>query len=423
MARLTTSPALFAMGVVALLCCPSMRGNTLIVGKAGTPCPDPAYNTIAGAINAAQPGDTIQICPAVYAEQLLITKPLTLQGISQQGVDRVLIQPATLTDTVLPAPGGDLGFMAVISVVNTSGVSLINLAIDAENNTVAGCTPGIAGIHFYNASGVVDGDAVFGTRLNSQITCTVLFPGNGAGVQADESSTSPYQITVQNTSIHDFGRNGVLVIGAGETAYVNDNSIDGIGPSTGVNQFGIFLALGANGQITGNTITQGNCGSIPFAACLNQRSEGVVLRSAGNDVYIASNVISNVQSGIFVNGAIAPRVTSNIINNVDVLSGIQIQTSVRGVYWANHISHILFPIGCGLSDIAGTGSSGNQFDGNWVNDAYCGIGFLAGDQVGRDNTFLNTLYATLELDDYMPSTSTPLPLPIEPGGGYAGENK
>ncbi len=418
MSRLT-SPALLAMAFVALVCCP-LRGNTLVVGKAGTPCPDPAYNTISGAINAAQPGDTIQICPALYPEQLLITKPLTLQGITQQGVGRVMIQPATLTDTVLPAPIGDLGFMAVISVVNTSGVSLVNLAIDAENNTVAGCTPGIAGIHFYNASGVVDSDAVFGTRLTNQVSCTVLFPGNGAGVQADESDTSPHQITVQNTSIHDFGRNGVLVIGAGETAFVSNNSIDGIGPSTGVNQFGIFLALGATGQITGNTITQGNCGSIPPAACLNQRSEGVVLRSAGNDVYIAANVISNVQSGIFVNGAIRPHVQSNIINNVDILNGVNIQGSVSGVYWANHISHILFPTGCGLADIAGTGSSGNQFSDNSVNDGYCGIGFLSGDQVGRDNIFLNILYETLELDDY---TTTPLPPPTEPGGGYAGEIK
>jgi hypothetical protein len=412
MSRLPTRSAWFGMALVALLCCPSMRGNTLIVGKPGTPCPNPTYNTITAAINAALPGDTIQICPSLYPEQLLITKPVTLQGISQQGVGRVLIQPATFTDTVLPAPIGDLGFMAVISVVNTSGVSILNLAIDASRNLVAGCTPGIAGIHFYNASGVVDSDAVSGTRLSSQVSCTALFPGNGAGVQSDESDASPYQITVQNTSIHDFGRNGILVNGAGETAYINNNSIQGIGPSTGVNQFGVFLALGAKGQVIGNTITQGNCGSIAAPACLNQRSEGVVLRSAGNDVYIAGNVISNVQSGIFVNGATTPFVTGNIINNVDVLSGIQIQASVRGNYWANRINHILFPAGCGLADIAGSGSSGNEFISNWVNDGYCGIGFLSGDQVGRENTFVNVLYETLELDDY---TTTPLPPPIEPG--------
>jgi parallel beta-helix repeat protein len=411
MSRLTTSPARLGMAFVALLCCPSMRANTLIVGQAGTPCPSAAYNTITAAINAALPGDTIQICPALYNEQLLITKPLTLEGISQQGVGRVLVQPAAFTDTVLPAPVGDLGLMAAISVVNASGVSIVNLAIDASKNTVAGCTPGLAGIHFYNASGSVEGDAIFGTGLSSQVSCTTLFPGNGAGVQSDQSDTNSHQIIVLNTSIHDFGRNGVLVNGAGETAYISSNSIQGIGPSTGVNQFGIFLANGATGEVTANTITQGNCGSIASTACVNQRSEGVVLRATGNDVLIQGNVISNVQYGIFVNGATTPIVTGNIIDNVD-FNGVQIQASVTGAYSANRISHILPGGPCGLADIAASGSSQNQFNYNWVNDADCGIGYLAGDTVGTGNLFFNTLYQTLELDDY---TTTPLPPPTEPG--------
>jgi hypothetical protein len=208
------------MALVTLFCCPSMRANTLIVGQAGTPCPNRQYNTIGAAISAAQSGDTVQICPALYPEQLLITKPLTIQGITQQGVGRVLIEPPTLTDTVLPAPAGDLGFMAVISVVNTTGVSIANLAIDASKNTVAGCTPGLAGIHFFNASGSVEGNAISGTALNPQTGCTTLFPGNGAGVQADQNDTNSHQIIVLNNSIHDFGRNGVLVSGAGETGYI-----------------------------------------------------------------------------------------------------------------------------------------------------------------------------------------------------------
>lgn len=410
MSRLTKSPAWFGMASIALLCCPLMRANTLVVGQAGTPCQSPGYNTITAAINAAQPGDTIQICPALYPEQLLITKALTLQGISQQGVGRVLIQPPAFTDTVLPAPAGDLGFMAVISVVNTSGVSIVNLAIDASKNTVAGCTPGLAGIHFYNASGAVESNAIFGTALSSQVSCTALFPGNGSGVQADQSDTNSHQIIVQNNSIHDFGRNGVLVTGAGETGYISSNAIQGIGPSTGVNQFGVFLANGATGEVVANTITQGNCGSIAPAACLNQRSEGVVLRSTGT-VSIALNVISNVQFGIFVNGAASPIVDANIVNNSD-LSGISIQGSVSGVYTGNRISHILSPGYAGLSAIAGTGNSGNRFDFNLVNDAYLGIGYLAGDVVGTNNYYFNTLYQTLELDNYV---TTPKPPPTEPG--------
>ena len=142
--------------------------------------------------------------------------------------------------------------------------------------------------------------------------------------------------------------------------------------------------------------------------CATLRSEGVVLRSAGNNLYIALNVISNAQFGIFINGAAAPLVNGNIVNNVD-LTGIQVQASSSGTYTGNRVGHVL-PLqnaGCGLASIAGTGASGNQFRFNLVNDSYCGIGFAAGDRV-EANTFFNTLYETQD-------TSMPNGPPTEPG--------
>lgn len=116
------------------------------MGQADTPCPNARYSTIGAAISAANPGDTIKICPATYAGQLVITQPLTLRGIAVNGVSRVLLQPA-LTEL------DGLATEAVITVMNAGGVTIDNLAIDASQNSVASCTPGIAGVHFYNASG------------------------------------------------------------------------------------------------------------------------------------------------------------------------------------------------------------------------------------------------------------------------------
>lgn len=406
--------------LVLLIGCPMAWGRTLIVGAPNTPCPNAGYSTIGAAIAAAKSGDVIDICPATYAEQLVIAMPLTLVGVAQQGIGRVLIQPSMLTSPT-PAPSG---YLAVISVVNTNNVTISNLAIDASANTVSGCTPELAGIHFYNASGVVDEVAISGTQLTEPTSCTKLFPGNGFGVLADEASTATgtYNITVRNSSIHDFGRNGVLVTGSGENANVNSNSIAGVGPSTGVNQFGVFVANGATGQITANNISQGTCGNIPIdesstTGCYSLRSEGVVLRSAGNGVLIAGNVITNVQSGIFVNGATKPIVSANTISNVDALDAIHMQGSVSGLYTANRIFHV-GPFttdtsnneeGCGINDISGTGSSDNTIFGNWINDAYCGVAYVTSDRV-NDNIFLNTLYETLNGDNY-PSTFPP---PTEP---------
>jgi hypothetical protein len=223
---------------------------------------------------------------------------------------------------------------------------------------------------------------------------------------------------VQNSSIHDFDRNGILVIGPGEQVNIDGNAIAGVGPSHGVNQFGVFLANGATGKVTGNNITQGNCGSIGINDCFNLRSEGVVLRSSGEGVLIANNVINNVQAGVFVNVATDATITGNLISNVDALSAIHLQGAVSNHVIGNRIAHVgpfSFDTanneqGCGVNDVSGSNSSQNFIQGNWVNDSYAGVCYVTGDQVGGNN-FLNVLYELLNGDDY-PSVFPP---PTEPG--------
>ena len=258
-----------------------------------------------------------------------------------------------------------VGAAAVITAMNTNDVTLRNLAVDASNNTVSGCAVTLSGIHYYNASGTIDGVATAGTRLADPSTCSKLFPGNGFGVLADQSaSPGSYEIQVRSASIHEFTRNGILVMGAGEHATVEGNMITGIGPASGGNQFGVFLANGATGRVEGNSISQRTCGAIAPSDCVPLRSEGVVLRSVGSGVVAEANIITNVQAGVFVNGAPSPIVQWNSISNVN---GIHIQGSTGGTYVGNRIMHV-GPIstyssqngeGCGLDDVPGLSSSGD----------------------------------------------------------------
>jgi len=101
-----------------------------------TSCPNLQFYSINAALSAASPGDTIAICPGFYAEQLVIAKPVTLLGLTANGIGRVLLQPALTIQQNLAAE-------AAITVMNTSGVSIQNLAIDASGNTVTGCSPGV----------------------------------------------------------------------------------------------------------------------------------------------------------------------------------------------------------------------------------------------------------------------------------------
>lgn len=400
---------LFGVTLVTLaIFCPAVYGKTWTVGKPNTACPGATNDTIAAAITAAGNGDLIEICPAIYPEQLVITKPLTLRGVSQQGIGRAVIQPLRLS------PVAGIG-TAVITVMNTSGVTIQNLAIDAGNNTTTGCGITLAGIHFYNASGTIDSGAIYGTKLTDPRSCATLFPGNGFGVQIDQETgaTANFRVSVWNTSIYDFTRNGILVRGARVTVDLEGNVISGIGPASGTLQFGIFVADGASGLISANAISQGTCGSIPILDCFDVRSEGVVLRSAGDGVVVSGNIISNTQSGIFVNGAANARVTANMISNVDALSAIHIQGSTSGLFTGNRIFHVgpftadtsADEEGCGINDVSGTNSSANTIRGNWVNDSYCGVAYVTGDRV-QENVYQNTLYETLNGDNY-PDTFPP----------------
>jgi hypothetical protein len=88
------------LGNVLLLLAPCFnlsRAATLTVGAASSGCSNAGYTTIGAALAVAHAGDEIDICPALYPEQLVITKPVTLRGIGINGIQRVLLQPAAMT--------------------------------------------------------------------------------------------------------------------------------------------------------------------------------------------------------------------------------------------------------------------------------------------------------------------------------------
>jgi len=383
--------------------------KTLIVGQPGTPCPNAQYTTITDAVNAANPGDVVAICPATYAEQLIISKPLTLRGLTINDVGRVLLQPA------LVANFGGLPFEAVIAVTNTKDVSVENLAIDASNNTVVGCAgAALAGIHYFNSSGRVENNAISGAQVANPQSCGLL-PASGFGVQVDADQTGPFCVSIKNNSIHDYTRNGVFAIGSGVKVRVEHNSISGVGPSAGSFQFAVWVLNGAVGVIESNVITEGLCGTLSATDCIALRSEGVTLRAVGDGTEVSNNVITNAQSGIFVNGVNRLRVTNNLISNIVGLDGIDLQGTSNSLLDANIIFNSV-PVenfSCGIYEAPGAGSAGgteedNKISRTTVSDAYCGVAHVASTDV-ESGKYANTLYTELASD----SSSFPPP-PVEP---------
>ena len=407
----TALPVLFTV----FFCSEWASAATLIVGKPNTGCTGAQYSTIIDAVNAASSGDTIQICPALYPEQLTLTKPLTLIGTEVNGVQRVLLQPASMSPSAgLDGAVGSLPFEAVITVMNTQGVSIQNLAIDASKNGITGCNTLVAGVHFYNSSGALRNSAIYGAQTPGCTGDNALVFGNGFGVQIDADQTGRFDVAVDQNSIHDFTRDGIQVVSPGVTARINGNAISGAGPGGGVFQFGVFVLNGAVGQVTNNIIHEGSCGALSQSDCLNARSEGVTLRAAGDGTVIDRNTITTAQSGIFLNGATNVQVINNVISDIDLLDGIDIQGSASGSFTGGQIvDNTILNLGpvenesCGIFELTASGVSGNTIAHNTVNDGYCGVAAVAADHVSG-GVYYNTLYAEINAD-----LPTPPP-PVEP---------
>ena len=380
----------------------AVASQTHLVSTNQRICPTAEYTSIQAAIDASLPGDVINVCPGVYDEQLVISKPVTVNGVTVNSLDIALLQPSVL------APTDDGTDIAVVQVVNTDNVHLLNLGVDASRNTVSDCTPTLSAVHFLNSSGEIRNDAITGAKLTSPGACTTL-SGNGYGVLLESTGAGSYWVLVQGNSIHDYSKEGVRAIGNGITATVTGNVITGLGPAGGYFfQFGVFIRDGAVGLIKGNQIAEGDCGTLNLNDCFNARSEGVVLRAVGDGSVVDHNVISRAQSGIFINNANKVRITNNLIGEISALDGIDAQGMSNSLLRNNSIVGVtpLANQNCGIVEFPGTGSAGGTEQNNLiidtvVNDAWCGIAYV------QTTTVVSSHYSNVQYTQFRSDLGPP----------------
>lgn len=192
----------------------------------------------------------------------------------------------------------------------------------------------------------------------------------------EETITTAGKPLVQGNSIHDYSKEEVRVM--------SGNVITGLGPAAGYFfQFGVFILNGAVGQIKGNQIAEGDCGTLNLTDCVNARSEGVVLRAVGDGSVVDQNVITRAQSGIFINNANKARITNNLIGEIPALDGVDVQGMSNCLLCNDSISNAtpLTNQSCGIVEFPRMGSAGGTEENNLiintvVNDAWCGIAYV-----------------------------------------------
>ncbi len=358
------------------------------------------YATIQEAVNAVPAGGTIRVCPGTYHEQVVINKELTLEGYEYVFADAVLIVPPT-TGLVQNTTDVDTGnpIAAQLLVQNTSGpVSISGLTVDGTGNLVATCGLDLQGILFQNASGKVNHVAVRNqTPQPGYGGCQI---GESINVQTASGQTST--VTVENSSVHNYNKNGITGNDTGTTLTVTGNYVQGAGvvPVPGAAQNGIQLGFGATGKIMANTVIDNIYGDPTVAA-----SADILLYDAAENGGItdSTNTVGNSQSPIALytlgddgaNLGDGVTVTSNKVFGTSTYDAIDVCTNGNTVK-SNTIlnsaeSGVHLDGSCGASFGGATGNN-NIVTGNTIVESACG-GILSDPGTTGNTTTPNTYYS------------------------------
>ncbi len=273
----------------------------------GLSCRSASFRTIQSAVNAAGPGGAVVVCQGTYHEQVVLTKPVSLQG---QGaiIDEAGVKPAFQVH--LPPPTGAQTIYAAVVMVS-SGIRFSGFTVthaQGEGILAAGLGRVLYGISISD-SAVVHNDLGFGVKNSRYFQCAVQGqePGDcGEGVHftavADSAITG---------SLIGYNAGGVLMsddTGPTHNNLVAGNTVTGNSTDCGITVPGHNpAALNAKGQpqpavagvydnvIRGNTVTnngvKGEGAGVLFAnAMAGTASYGNLVENN----YIAGNGLSGV---------------------------------------------------------------------------------------------------------------------------------
>lgn len=424
------------MPAIALLFLPFIfanlaSGTTAVVSNSAPPyCKTGIhFSTISAAVAAVPAGSTIYVCPGTYAEQVVITESLTLTGLAANGASGA--PAAGANNPVILSPAGGVTFnsndlfqdstfpngqpTAAQVLVQTPKnflatpikVNISNIAVDGSNNGLQDCNTDLVGIYYQNAWGTVNHVATRNQELSpSLFGCQ---DGLAIYVQSGYGTGGSAEVTIENSSVHDYDKNGITADGSGTVATIAGNYVVGIGATPLIAQNGIQLSDGASGKISSNTVTDdvyvnsSNCGS--NGGCTS--ATGILLYdsggTSGSHVTISSNTVSNAQGGVVIitdggetadyNDVTSNKITTSPSAGIYLLDGIDLcsdhNTATSNTVFNSSGSGIHIDGQCTEPDSTTTGLD-TTVTNNTINEACAGVLTGPGTGTGTGNSVSGT---------------------------------
>jgi nitrous oxidase accessory protein NosD len=344
----------------------------LLVDDDKVQCPAATFTSIQDAINAANPGNVIRVCPGTYREQISIDKSLSIEGDNG-----AILLPSNMAVNATSASGTPIA--AAIFAKEAANVEIEGLIVDTANSGITQCSPDLMGILYQNSSGSIEHNAVRNTKLS--VSLNGCQSGDAIVVQSLGGGTS--KVSIDDNSVHDYQKNGITGNELGTEVAVTNNVVTGLGPTTGAAQNGIQIGFGAKGGVLRNTVTDNVWAPcVSLTNCAFNATGILVFQS--DDVRVEHNSVATNQVGIFTNGQNA-KIESNNISNSLVLVGIDLAGDAN-LASRNDVTN------SGQAAILVEGND-NKVQGNDITEAPVGILKLSGTDgnTHSGNTFFDTL--------------------------------
>jgi len=334
------------------------------------------FATIQAAVNASPFNTIIMVCPGTYPEQVVISQPLTLKGVTDgTGNAAVITVPgAGLVPNATSAEFGPV--TAQLLVQNTVGINVSDITVDGAGGTCVAGANRTVGVEFYHVGTAVDGTSA--AKLQNVVVRNQKTPcGIGEGILSDTAF-----MTISSNEVHDIDRTAILANSASNN--ISNNSIQN---ST---NYGIILDITANSSVvSSNTVS-------------NSTIAGILAEGGTQSATISKNTVVNVPGnvGLWLSFAYFSTVTQNKVSNA--AWPFVCQFCYFDTVQSNVLSEAFVD---GILDQASFG--GNNITKNTVNEAPFGV--FTDSSVGGDTLVPNNLFNVVVTVDPNPGDSPAAP--------------
>ena len=324
-------------------------GATRIVDDDGRASPPsscgaatPTFNMIEPAVEASNPGDTVNVCPGTYPEQVSVEADengLTLRSLVYRAA--VIKAPPVMTD-----PG---------DVVTINGAQNVTL----RDFTVAGPLPDTLFCSLFLRTGVrvIGGGSaiVRGNRITEMRSASPALRGcqNGFGLAIGRQSEGQTgSATAFDNQIDLYQKGGVYVDNVGSSLDLQTSLVQGGGPDPQIAQNGSQISRGATATVRQNRVQDHTYTLAPATG-----GTGVLLSQAAATTAISNNTLVRNDWNLFAGATSGIRILRNTLLDATFFDGIRMRADtsnnrIEENFLRNNAEHDCH------DDSVGTGTAG-----------------------------------------------------------------